>query len=227
MAIFAFCRLHPSEPSAKVKRRIHPNLSIHFNMAASKVPIIIGVSGKAHSGKDTVADMILIKLNHIAKAKEETPWVKRSFAYAMKRSVEQLLDLPDGAADEPKYREQFFLEVNCTLARFMQVYAQSLRENVDADIWVNLLFKNYCADQRWIISDVRYPNEANRIEEGEYPGLVVRVERKADLFDGRSMEHISELALDEFPFKYRIDNSGTLKETEQQIDALLHKWGLC
>ena len=61
----------------------------------------------------------------------------------------------------------------------------------------------------WIITDVRFPNEAQAIKERE--GLIIRVVRNSVAADKVNL-HPSETALDDYKVDQIITNDGTLEE---------------
>lgn len=129
------------------------------------------------------------------------------------------------------------------------------REIIHPNIWVNALFADYVCDNcgqqecptgeehtgqmidssfpNWIITDVRFPNEAQAIK--DRGGIVIRVNRfkiitktlpdgtecsfiPNPLFDGE--EHPSETALDDYEFDHVIDNNGSIDELIGKIKQL-------
>lgn len=83
---------------------------------------------------------------------------------------------------------------------------------------------------RWIITDVRFPNEAQAIK--ERGGIVIRVNRPADnkittfmkLQGIGLIEHPSETALDDYEFDEVIINDGTLEDLKEKVRAILIKY---
>jgi hypothetical protein len=90
----------------------------------------------------------------------------------------------------------------------------------------NKLNEKYFAELReqlpnWIVTDVRFPNEADAIK--ARGGLLVRVTRKGHEFTGK---HPSEIALDDYDnFNITIENNGTIddliKEVQNKIMPLI------
>lgn len=87
----------------------------------------------------------------------------------------------------------------------------------------------------WIITDMRFPNEAQAIK--DRGGINIRVNRAKivklsentsyvynPLFDGP--EHESETALDDYEFDYVIENKGTIPELAEKVREILIKEGL-
>lgn len=68
----------------------------------------------------------------------------------------------------------------------------------------------------WIITDVRYPNEATAID--NRGGLVIRINRPGI---GPANNHMSENSLDSYKFDYTIENSGDIQQLEAKIESIL------
>ena len=91
------------------------------------------------------------------------------------------------------------------------------RDIIHPNIWVNSLFADYTTDSNWIITDVRFPNEAKAIK--DRGGIVVRIERPG----GESHcggAHASETALDDYDFDIVINNDGTIEELIDKVKQL-------
>lgn len=105
------------------------------------------------------------------------------------------------------------------------------RKIIHPNLWVNSLFSEYNKGKRlkiangqdlnlntldkWIITDVRFPNEKKAIE--EKGGFVIRVNRENIPIDN----HSSETSLDNATFKHVIDNSGTIDELIEKVKQIL------
>lgn len=159
--------------------------------------IVIGFSGWARSGKDTAADALT-----------EIGFYKASFAGALKKAAGIIFGLSNdqlhGDAKEvvDPYWEMSPREI---LQRFG---TECLRERFSEDVWVKALFRSIERNggwSRWVISDVRFPNEARAIQEAG--GYVIRVNRPGN---EPPNGHVSERALDEWKFDATILNDSTL-----------------
>lgn len=139
------------------------------------------------------------------------------------------------------------------------------REIIHPNIWVNSVFADYRRSLRnvknvpttgmrtsmlqadypdWIITDVRFPNEANAIKQKD--SIIIRVNRslesqvitsakekynidvsnaliKETFNELRKFEHPSESALDNYKFDYVIDNNGTIEELIKKVKEILIK----
>jgi hypothetical protein len=140
------------------------------------------------------------------------------------------------------------------------------RDQLHQDVWVNALFNKYvnkgikgicpldtltCQDEieclaygikcnrpNWIITDVRYPNEAQSIK--YRGGLLIRVNKYIEYSnevycnggrlspDWNGIEeiestHDSETALDDYKFDHVINNNGVLEELVKKVKDILIK----
>lgn len=74
----------------------------------------------------------------------------------------------------------------------------------------------------WIITDVRFPNEAEAIRNAG--GKVIRVNRiTSGSLRSDKNPHISECALDDYNFDYVIDNCGTLEEYKEKCKIIINE----
>lgn len=177
---------------------------------------VIGLSGYARSGKDTAADHLV----------EKYGYTKVSFAAPMKEalyrlnpdvrdisnlvwSVKQVVDMAgwEGAKDLTP-------DVRGLLQRFGTEVG---REMFGEDFWVNLAMSQIPDGSKVVVSDVRYPNEANAIK--KLGGKVIRIER-----DGvePANSHPSETALDGYNFDIRIPNNKDINALHFLIEMLIN-----
>jgi dephospho-CoA kinase len=107
------------------------------------------------------------------------------------------------------------VELKATIGKLLQVVGGFFRNFIDPDVWVNYLFTNL-KDEFSIISDVRYPNELQRIH--EHRGIILHITKLDHEFpnDGRSDLHESENQL--LLADFTMDNSGTLKDLHEKLD---------
>lgn len=102
------------------------------------------------------------------------------------------------------------------------------REIIHPNIWVNALFNDYKPTPQypyWVITDVRFPNEADAIR--ERGGIIIKVNRKHgyNTPDGKWKEmpinyHESERALDNYDFDYVIENDTTIAELKKKVKSI-------
>ncbi len=193
--------------------------------------MIIGISGKARSGKDTFAEMLATELNKGAYP----PYVMMAFANELKLRCQAAFDLTWEQLwgdDKEKYDDRYpkmrgappyclgnrddgkGLEVmeerkHWTAREIMQDYGAFYR-TIDNEFWVKNLFKVIKEKEytNVIITDVRYINEAGYIINNG--GYVIRVERE-NKDTVHNEQHPSEIELDEYKrFDFTIVNNWTL-----------------
>lgn len=117
---------------------------------------------------------------------------------------------------------------------------EAMRNQIHANVWINALFSDYTPQgeqipwngeslkevvakgfrpyPNWIITDVRFPNEAEAIK--KRGGIVIRLERGVP----SGIEHFSETALDDYDgFYTKIENNGSIEELTHKLKEVLHK----
>jgi hypothetical protein len=106
-----------------------------------------------------------------------------------------------------------------TVREFLQkLGTDGLRDGLHGNVWVNALFADYTPTHNWIITDVRFPNEAKAIK--DRGGIIIRVDRP---FVKPINNHSSEIALDEWNFDYKIGNVSDLKSLAFTVENILLK----
>jgi dephospho-CoA kinase len=173
--------------------------------------MIIGLSGYAQSGKDTVAERLVTQhgFERIAFADPI-----RSMVYAMNPKINgtPLVDLVDEygwdiAKKKPEVRE------------LLQSLGYAARVHLGEDIWVSaVLRKMWDKSQRYVITDVRFLNEAGTVK--VLKGKVWRVERPG--IDAANA-HISEWEMNEYKFDETLGNDGTVEQLNFLVDTLVNK----
>ena len=190
--------------------------------------MIIGISGKIGSGKDTLSVVINYladksapdSFNRWEQPLEEYTYKNKKYAENLKCMVCFLIgcnriDLEDREFKEKELGEEWD---GLTPRKILQLLGtEAGREIIHPNIWVNSLFADYTTDSNWIITDVRFPNEAQAIK--DRGGIVIRVERPG----GESHcggAHASETALDDYDFDIVINNDGTIDELIDKVKQL-------
>ena len=164
----------------------------------------------------------------------ENRWKIRKFAAKVKVIAGLLLNVDVERFEDRKYKDtQLGPEWdNMTVRAFMQkLGTDAMRYGLHPDVWVNALMSEYKAgphsgvtrDLRypdWIITDVRFPNEAEAIKEKD--GFVIRINRYPQGVSPKLMDlHESETALDEWEFDHVVWNNGTIEDLINQIKEIL------
>lgn len=193
--------------------------------------MIIGIIGKAGSGKDTLGNFLISEMGKIGIVAE-----KKKFAYKLKqiicliygctmedleseefklslvpeeyhivapygnpkngiwRSMEQAVSEIQEIAPELRLDTMCLQEVKMSFRRVLTYIGTDLfREYVHPNIWVNALFIDYRPDLNWVITDVRFKNEAKTVL--KHGGILVKILRDSKK---SHYQHISERDLDDF-----------------------------
>lgn len=161
---------------------------------------LIGIAGKARSGKDTAAKYLLNKLG--------ADWYSASFADPMKEMLNVIgVDTGDNFKDLPV--NQYGVSTRHMLQTLGTEWGRNL---IDSDFWVDV-FANMNAYQCVVVPDVRFENEADLIREF---GVLICIEGRGGI-DG---EHISERKLQYDDRDIYIDNRGTLLDLYARLDSI-------
>lgn len=180
---------------------------------------IIGLGCTAQVGKDTAAEYL---------EKRYPGRVKRvAFADKLKKICMDLFGLTQEQCYGPQdIKEKIDPRYNMTPREIMMGVGEKMRQ-IFPDIWVDTVF--YTTIPEWeaqgydcfVISDVRYPNEADKIHARE--GVVVKVNREgAGVTVGAN--HSSETAMREYKgFDFIVDNNQSFEDYFKKIDALMEE----
>jgi hypothetical protein len=177
---------------------------------------VLGLSGWARSGKDTIANCMV----------ENHGYLKMSFADPLKDALEALNPKVDISGYYMPLATGLKLvggwegikghstEVRPLLQR---MGTEVGREMFGENFWVDAAIDRIPDGSKVIFADVRFPNEAKAIK--DLGGQVWRVERVGyEAANG----HISEHALDDYEFDERIRNTGTVEDLCIVADGLLN-----
>ena len=163
---------------------------------------LIGLVGKAGSGKDTLADEIAAD-----------GWEKVAFADSLKRMCIDYLGLShdDAYTQEGKMRmNPHWGMTNRTILQ--KVGTDAMRNGFDKDVWVKILQirirRMLDEGRKVVITDCRFDNEAQMVE--DMGGLVVEVVRDSQSRNLSSVEqqHASEEPVSRRYVAFTVDNNG-------------------
>ncbi len=134
---------------------------------------IIGVAGQMQAGKDSISDRLKISLEDTTVDK----WDRFSFATPLKKIYCDSFNVDPQFIEQWKTKDEYPPEMEKTVRQGLQFIGDGFRE-IMPRIWINKAFKQIenSENQNFIISDVRYLNEARKIK--EVGGLVILIWRK-------------------------------------------------
>ena len=172
----------------------------------------IGLVGYSQSGKDTVAEILVKNYGYTRVAFADKI---REFLYDLNPMVacsptgylQDLVNLVgwDAAKQEPQVR------------RLLQDLGNSARKTIDENVWVTLALGNIDVNQRVVITDVRFENEAMMIK--LMGGQLWRVKRVGV---GPVNDHVSESELEGYKVDQIFVNNGTIEDLEALIKTRMN-----
>lgn len=174
--------------------------------------IVVGMSGYAGSGKDTVGSMLV----------EDFGFRQVSFAAPLKEAVyrlnptvavfdDKVVRVKDAVDKMGWDRAKFeYPEIRTQLQRMGTEVGRDL---FDQNLWVNLAMKDIKENGgNVVITDCRFPNEAEAIR--KIGGRLWRIERPGTK---PVNAHPSETALDGEKFDWTLINDGTLDDLRRMV----------
>jgi dephospho-CoA kinase len=177
--------------------------------------MIIGLSGYAQSGKDTVAELLCLNYGY----------TRMSFAQPMRDAIYTLnpivFNLNSRVADLVDEYGWDVAKANPEVRRLLQVFGTDVgRKQFGENFWVQQAFDNL-KSTKIVFSDVRFPNEANEIQ--QYGGQVWRINRHNHTpVNGHKSEH----AMDNYMFKHVLYNDGTIDDLADEVFMLAKELSL-
>ncbi len=190
--------------------------------------LIIGLTGKTHSGKDTIADYLVNNYR----------FIKIAFADSLKLACKEVFGFSNNQLYDEKLKEEIdndwghspreiFQKVGTELFRYA---LPKLCSNIHDDIWIrsvdkkikNIINNTMDTDKlRIVITDIRFPNEHKFVQDNN--GLILKILRNTEDQLCETNEHISEKNIDNFTFDYQINNNSTIDNLYKNVDSLINK----
>ena len=195
--------------------------------------MIIGISGYSGSGKDLVGTIIQeISLNK---------WHIKKWAGKLKTIASILTGIPVENFEDQEFKKTLlgpewgtvkdiplngvpvFADIQfnslITVRDFLQkLGTDAIRDNLHENTWVNATLADYTTESNWIITDTRFPNEAEAIKKAG--GIVVRINRPGVQ---PINPHPSETSLDDWNFDAVINNDGDVSDIVHKVGLLLYR----
>lgn len=165
--------------------------------------MIIGLIGYAQSGKDSVAKVLV---EHYGYTRVAFADKIREMLYDLNPMVKEKFRL-QGVVDAYGWDQAkvLFPEIR----RGLQELGVSARTHLGPDVWVNSVLQQMIDEVDYVITDVRFKNEAEVIH--NVHGQLWRVKRPGV---NAVNNHVSESELDGYKVDKILSNGGTLEELE-------------
>jgi len=176
--------------------------------------MLVGICGKAGSGKDTVGDHLI----------EKYGFKKIALADPIKRLVKDVFALDDHTVYDRVAREQPLEQWDDWSVRKLLQYigTELFRENIDDAVWVKSLWFKIQDDKEnnYVVTDVRFPNELKFFEEkGGKDFTSIKVIRNGCEGSVGLKGHKSEAY--DLKTEIEIYNDGTIEELYNNVDELM------
>lgn len=178
--------------------------------------MLIGLSGKIGSGKNTVADII---------CKLDSSFTQVAFATKLRQIVNVITGIPVEKTKSQEDKNVFLPEWNMTIGNMLQILGtECMRNNLHHNTWVLALFSEYDKTKNWIITDVRFPNEAQAIL--NHGGKLIKIygdPANIRKNSNRNLNHASETSLDTFDrWDYIVKNENAILNLRIQTESILN-----
>lgn len=203
--------------------------------------MIIGVSGKAGAGKDTVSKMIVYTIWYYNYSQRLEPfgiehyneqmlqyyniinridWYQTSFADKLKQCLSIILRTSRSNFEDNMFKQSTVEWLGISVRELLQKFGTAIRNEVCDDFWVKACLKDFEDYNNYLITDVRFKSEAKGIKDLE--GIIVRVNREG----AGAGNHISEIDLDDYSFDYVINNDGNMEDLLLKVKAFCFAYNL-
>lgn len=185
--------------------------------------MLIMITGYIKSGKSTTSNIL-----------QKYGFVEKSFAKPLKE-IGKILGFSEeqvnGTQEQKLEADEFW---GISGRNFLQVFGSEVcRDHVPKvlpkmnmnglTLWARLMERNILKNKRLVISDGRFPDEAELVK--RYNGIIIRLHRNVEDSSSEVKSHKSETQIDEIIPDYIIDNNGTLEDLENKLLDILIKEG--
>ncbi len=173
---------------------------------------LIGITGRAKSGKDTVGKHLMMRRN----------FHRMAFADPLKDAMAATFGVAVEEFHCEKLKDEIEPHWGITRRFMLQHGADALRakfgQGLFVDRWVHG-FLQVADTEHVVVTDVRYPSEAEVIR--SLGGVIVDIRREESGLPGLAGKHSSEQALDASLIDRILINNGTKEDLYQWVDLML------
>lgn len=190
---------------------------------------LIGLSGTMESGKDTVADVLVSRYGYYRVSVGELIRQELLNLNVTEFKVSKPIFIPNhisAVLHRPSKKALWEKPTPIPVRVLLQWYGQ-LRFQEDSRYWLNRIEQDVetCGHDRVVFSDVRMPNEFKYIKDkGGYVWRTVRVKDHNPL--EATVSHLSEVALNNYPFDQYLANNGSVEDLVRLVCLLVNGYDL-
>jgi hypothetical protein len=164
---------------------------------------LVGVTGRARSGKDTFAQGLI-----------RHGYRRAAFADALKQVTALIANEPPELFFDEVTKEEFSPNLGMTRRKALQLLGtEGIRKVLGDNVWVDRLLRSWREDgmHATVITDVRFDNEARAI--AELGGHIVLITRPDNVgLQGSAATHASERGVSEDLIDLEVVNDGSVAE---------------
>lgn len=172
---------------------------------------LIGFGHQKRVGKDTAGEFFV----------REYGFTQMAFATHLKTEAARLFGLTDQQCNGTTEQKEAVIPAwGKSGRRIAQEFGEAMR-GIHPDYWVRRVEDKILSGRSYVITDVRYPNEAELIR--KLGGIVVKVIRPS--LGPSTDTHPSEIALADYDFDDVVVNDGTIPEFYRKLADMFIRYG--
>lgn len=172
---------------------------------------LIGITGKARSGKDTIATHLF----------EQYGFTRIALADPLKEAAQTIFGLSTGQTWDDAHKGTVIPYWGKSPRELFQILGtESIRDVFGHDVWTKrwaLSYEMFKDTDDVVVPDIRFDNEAQMIR--DRGGIIIEVQRGPGLV-GSTGSHPSERGLSSLP-DYVINNESSLDDLKAKVDLVL------
>jgi len=176
--------------------------------------MIIGLTGYARSGKDTVANILV----------DNYGYTRVAFADKIRDLLVEMDPILESGHRLSSTLEEYgwdLAKAKPEVRRLLQMLGVGARKVLGESFWVHEAMKTMLNDPRpdmnYVITDVRFLNEADMVRANN--GQIWRVKRVGV---GAINSHVSESEMDDYKVDQIFTNNGTIEELELMVKTRMN-----
>ncbi len=181
--------------------------------------MIIGLTGAAGCGKDTVARHLMV----------DPHWVKYAMAGPLKAGLVSMFNIPIEDIENPELKNSPDYKFGKSIRFMAQTLGTEWGRNLIADdVWVLLAKENITklknSGKNVVITDCRFDNEADMIH--ELGGIIIKIERRDNphtrhVMSGGLIAHSSEIGIWLDKVDFIVQNNWSVEMCMEEINKII------